>query len=446
MVVNSLTSEITVEPPSLQTDKIPGGATPEAPVTSRDAHALSTQGLRSKQEILNVSNIVECKRTWDKQVKFHLSLHELTEKLCQLAEQKKLLTDLPEQEFHAIYDSVSFNHQDPELLKYQISFICLGCHSRDEYETYFLTNLMDLIALQLSDNREFYSQLLTRTLKPYTHKLIRTAIDCEFGSYSSPLPKFPDSLQENGQVVSYLDALKLLMQYYYIVNSTSFTTAIHRIHKYLGEDTTKPFFILSDTKLREQLPDTFKKNPKQYLADIESASEKPSQRTPIFVASKIRLGPMIPAESRGKITIIPLKNGSKLFCKRVSPLRVNYPEEEIKIAENAREVLQTINSNKNNIHLEAQDFVGMIYDGEGAFYLLSREVPHDTNLTEKKLSDSDRALVNLALEKIHGERPDDIGFARLKDCLYNSATSKPKVTFIDFETLPSYEDLFATQT
>jgi len=105
--------------------------------------------------------------------------------------------------------------------------------------------------------------------------------------------------------------------------------------------------------------------------------ERAEQGTPVVmedrISSVINVVDIIdlPSEAEGKVTKFRMRSGRYAYLKRVNPLRVRYPEEEIDIAERLEDVFR-----RTDPHYRAQKFIGTIYS-EGVFYLLSVPLEKD---------------------------------------------------------------------
>ncbi|MSR78028.1 MAG: hypothetical protein EXS63_07385 [Candidatus Omnitrophica bacterium] len=128
-----------------------------------------------------------------------------------------------------------------------------------------------------------------------------------------------------------------------------------------------------------------------------------------------------------KVLTHQLLDGRMIYSKRINPLRVRYPEEEIEMAERVDQALQAVDS-----RFHAQKFIGIIYDS-GSFYLISLGVP---------VVADDPGQDEVAVQKIEGvltklNIADADGPLRRKEILLSIAPDGSRhYTVVDFETFP----------
>jgi hypothetical protein len=463
---------------SKATDHIPaarkaGGPVPVAKNQSTVVTTgLASTGIPSRVEALKVSHLSQPMKVWQDQVKFHLALYELARKFNELSIEGKLLQNLPPKEFNELYELVDFSHENQELLKYQISFLFTNadCEQGQKYRDHYVSNVLNLLALQITGNQDLYQRLDdflvpivassssswrdqpllidSKIAYSYANQTNSTSIPFEL-TVTGLLEALTESDPElRTQVATVGFMILYLIHNYYKVDRSSIspTDIYHELNQIFGHQATKPFVILDPNEkgLRGNMPEDFMTDPESYIAKAEKpelARPDPSTASYIFRPTGFPGETIVvPNESRDKLAIVDLKDGGKLFCKRINPMRVLYPEEEVELAEEARGFFNEVNQSQDKVILDAQNFVGIAYDGKGIFYLLSKDVEYDRVLNS---GDQDiEAVITPCLQQI-ARLPDPCGNARRHDCLYQNTKPKPKVTVIDFETLPRFNAMRA---
>ncbi len=452
--------------------------------------------VKSRGTSPKVSDNPKIKAIWDRQTEFNLNLFDYVVHLSLLTQNHGSVTNFPDSELKKLIsrfnfyddeeiDSVPIAPLDP--LRYYLtvfgpSLFLFGRPAmvQKEFILKALANFLVLVSFQRAlkslenpTDRKFVSteikndQEILPAGKDYGEFLLEKAIG-PFISFEGYERLFVQSDEDASSLFDYLlDVLRpLFLKSEKVTNGMgqsfqdplikrNFVDELDFLSLAIGKDTVffqdlDPSRFLGEGEVQSKyhlapgyealFDEDFFKDPNWYLGSKGEPYAAESMVINRIALPKLLAGgpssafkdPLLPGEHEEKVRAIKLKNGEKVFVKRVDVLRSRFPEEEILQADKAHRALQ-----KQNVRYHAQEFIGVIFDAKWAqFYLISKAVPNPRPVDMK--DERDEKSVE-EIEKILSQEgiSDWEGPVRRKDILVEEREGVRHYTVIDFESMPN---------
>ncbi len=341
----------------------------------------------SDSEPLIITDDADVRGMWFGFIQYHMRLLPFARKLYQLSMRYGPFYRFPRNE---LINLLRMQHRGrPEIVVYDLAFIIAnsggnkeirnlgkyrdregddlrGRHSAALFVRY---NLLFITAIKQSymPLRRFITPKIVQVLDA---KLIHNAYETLHFVYPSEhWAKFMKDCNQhiNGSFIEWFDWLLL----------ESFQEPAVPFFKieWQGFDKRIPSRVSVLKNYKILLPEEFYDHPGSYIERQETVGESlPLEPAKSISYSEPSTDIYLPNESHEKIHKFRLKDGREVIAKRINPLRVRYPEEEIEISRNLDKALQ-----EKDERFHAQKFIGLVYD-KGAFYLLSLMIPGDNPL------------------------------------------------------------------